>query len=133
MKSTYQLEQSEYLKQLDLFPVPYSGAEKQVMRSGIKFFNEQTFRIPYPVSHRFFTSYYLLYWSGSYLLKAMETGYIEHNGILYKVIFHKKDGITRGKILAAPDRQFALSFRIPHEMWRLEPVVIISFTTPTTL
>jgi hypothetical protein len=111
--------------QTELFPIPYSYAEKLLIRSGLKVYAYQCARIPKPVVHRYFKTYYLLYWSRSHLLSQIRSGHITHDGIEYRVIY--ATDCNRGRIVAADNpEQFALSFRIAESQYNIDPVVIIS-------
>lgn len=96
---------------------------RMTIRAGIKFFSEHTFAIPAPIVNDYFIEYKLIYWSGYYLIKAMsqEKGYISRGHTKYKVIYN-----TGFKGVKDPDKQYAISFRIPKDDWNLEPVAIIS-------
>ena len=63
------------------------------------------------------TSYYLLYWSGSYILRASTLGRITHKGISYIVCYDPK--CSRGRILSDPLAQYTLSFRAPLPCFQL--------------
>lgn len=102
----------------------YNRAEYITMQSGIKFYTEKVFAIPYPVSTWYFSYYKLLYWTGSHTLSQIVAGTITRDSEAFRVVFH--NGLTRGYILANPDEQYALSFRIPENEWELYPTVLIS-------
>lgn len=111
--------------QTELFPIPYSYAEKLLIQSGLKVYAYQCARIPKPIVHRYFKAYYLLYWSRSHLLNHIVSGNIIHDGIEYRVIYGSN--VTRGRIIQSENpEQFALSFRIAAEEYHIDPVVIIS-------
>jgi hypothetical protein len=111
--------------QTELFPIPYSYAEKLLIQSGLKVYAYQCARIPKPIVHRYFKTYYLLYWSRTYLVDRIVSGHITHDGIEYRVIYGST--VTRGRILQSADsNQFALSFRIADSQYNIDPVVIIS-------
>lgn len=112
--------------QTELFPIPYSYSEKLLIQSGIRYLIGNQFSIPKPLVDKYFHTYYLLYWSGKHLISKLSNreGFIEKDGILWKVIFHK--GLTRGKIAANLDSQYALSFRQADEWLRQHPTVLIS-------
>lgn len=120
---SFLINQHHYLKQQNLFPEPYNEVERMIMRNGIKFYLYNTFRIPYPVTYKYFSEYRLLYWSGEYLLEQISVGMIERYCAVYQVIYH--DGLTRGYIKANPKEQYALSFRIVKSEWSFDPVVLI--------
>lgn len=120
------LNQNEYLRQQNLFPAPLTIAEKQIMRQGIRFYAEHTFKIPYTVSYSHFSYYKLLYWSGHHLLESIEAGMIVRDDRAFVVRYCK--GINRGKILANPSAQYAVSFRAPSSEWGIDPIALISET-----
>lgn len=123
--SPFLIDQKAYLSQSELFPAPYSRAEFLVIRSGISFLSRTAFKLPYPVSCKYFSYYKLLYWTGSYTLESIEAGIIVRDGIAFRVHFH---GTNRGSILAYPNDQYALSFRAPNSEFDLDPIVLISHT-----
>jgi hypothetical protein len=71
-----------------------------------------------------FQSYSLLYWKGSHLLSRIKDGMIDG---VYQVIYHPP--LTRGKILANPETQYALSFRAPNQEYNLPAYVIVGEAT----
>jgi hypothetical protein len=126
---TFLIDQSEYLRQqsLEFPPSPLSNVERQVMRNGIRFFTSHVFAIPYPVAVANFSYYKLLYWSGHHTLESIEAGIIVRDDIAFIVRYHRD--LTRGKILANPDAQYAISFRAPRKDWNIDPIVLISEAT----
>jgi len=95
---------------------------------GVRHFNQYIFKLPEPVVTEYFSQYYLLYWSGAYIKAHIENlaGCIHRNGVLFQIVY--KPPLTRGKIFARLQDQFALSFRVPKMKYGLKPVVIIAFT-----
>jgi len=67
-----------------------------------------TFHLPPTISaglHR----YYILHWSGSYLLSARNLrGFVEHQGIEYAIIWHE---CSERDLVSFPRAQVAVSFR----------------------
>ncbi len=121
-ESNWRIEMTALLesKQSNLFETPFSEVDRTVLRNGIRFYSIGCTSIPAPIVSRYFTYYNLLYWSGSHLLKQIQAGIIERDNIAFRVIFHK---LSRGKILANPDKQYKLSFR--HGLMN-DPIVLIS-------
>ena len=117
---------------LDLFPLPVTTVDLQNTRSAIRFYSSKCWNIPSPLVSNYFSEYYLIYWSGMYLSEKLANsgGYLVRIDPLtsrkksYKVEYSRS--LTRGKILANPDAQFALSFRSPSVDWNLDNVVLIS-------
>ena len=95
-----------------------------VLRNSIRFYSTKSFTIPSEISVQYFSKYYLVYWRGAYLLTQIKSGTIQHNHTLYSVVY--KRGLTRGKILATLEDQFAISFRKPNIDLDLPAIAIIS-------
>lgn len=103
--------------------------DRKVMQSGIRFYTNYCTKIPAPIVSAHFDVYKLLYWSAKHTLHRIIEGYIESEGVQYKVIYR---GITRGLILHLietnkPHQQIALSFRKPSKEWELQPTVILTY------
>jgi hypothetical protein len=104
----------------------YPAIDYTTERNATRFYATKCFAIPPPLVQSHFSKYYLLYWSGSYLLEQIKQGAIAHNGIVFAIEY--KRGLTRGRIIANMQDQYALSFREPQLRLALLPVVIISAT-----
>jgi hypothetical protein len=114
------------MKQLTLPGILYPAIDHTTERSAARFFSTRCFRLPAPIVENHFSVYYLLYWRGSHLYDMIDSGTILHNGTIYQVVY--KHGLTRGKILARLQDQYALSFRQPQSRLDLPAVVMISET-----
>jgi hypothetical protein len=123
---SFLLDQKAYLAQQQLFPTPYNEAENLIIRSGIRFFNNNMQRIPYPVAYRYFKYYKLLFWSGQHIIESIEAGIICRDDIAFIVRFNKKQNLTRGYILNHKEDQYTVSFRAAKDEWNIDPVVYIS-------
>lgn len=124
---TFLVDQSAYLSQLELFPIPYSHHEKELIRAGLRVFSQSYQSIPYPVACRFFQFYKKLYWKGSHLISQIQAGYIEREDTVFRVVFDK--AISRGYILSHPEDQYQISFRHAREEWNLDPICHISIAS----
>lgn len=98
-------------RQLNLFPIPHSTADRMILQSGIKQTTLYAFAIPTPIVEKYYKYYKLLYWSGHHILDAMEAGILTRDNISFYAKYH--DSLTRGKIVQNPGKQYALSFRAP--------------------
>jgi hypothetical protein len=73
-------------------------------------------------------SYFLLFWSGKYVLKEMQEGVIWKNNTRYHVCF--APNLSRGKIMRnSPLQQYKLSFRKAKKHLKLPSFVFISYPT----
>lgn len=102
--------------------------DRTIMRSGIRFYTTQCFKIPEPIIEAEFTVYNLLYWSIKHTYHRIIEGMIEKDGIKYRVIYKN---VTRGFLLQAINNdcgnmQVSLSFRKPKEEWDIPATVLIS-------
>ena len=121
-------------KQLEIFPHLTNPVDATIERNAVKFYTNQCFAVPSPLADRYFKQYFLVYWRGEFILQQSESkqGYITRKNsrdmrlIDYKIVF--KTPLTRGKILARLEDQFALSFREPYSEYGIDPVVFISFS-----
>ena len=71
-------------------------------------------------------SYFLMYWSGKYIISEMKDGVITKDGVRYHVSF--AHNCTRGKILANKSNQYRLSFRRFKKEHNIPNFVVISFS-----
>ena len=104
----------------------YPAIDYTTERNATRFYATKCFSIPPPLVSSHFSKYYLLYWSGSHLIEQIQHGAISHNGTIFAIEY--KRGLTRGRIIARLEDQYALSFREPQSRLALLPVVIISAT-----
>ena len=104
----------------------YPAIDYTTERNATRFYATKCFAIPPPLVSSHFSKYYLLYWSGSHLIEQIVHGAISHNGVVFALEY--KRGLTRGRILARLEDQYALSFREPQPRLALLPVVIVSAT-----
>lgn len=130
--TTTKYHQNQHQKeQINLFPLPLTASDHQNIRSAIRFYSEHCWSLPQPLIDNYFIEYKLLYWAGDYLLDNLTTneGQLMRINPLtsakkcYKLAFHRN--LTRGKILADRQKQYALSFRIPAAKWNLPAIVLI--------
>lgn len=121
--------------QLPLFPhIGPNPVDKTIERNAIKFYTEKVFSIEDPIARKYYKQYFLVYWRGSFILdqSSNTNGTIsrktstDNRIVQYKIVY--KTPLTRGKILARLDDQFALSFREPFPEFNIQPVVIVSFS-----
>lgn len=110
-------------KNLDLFPEA-NTVEYNSIRNAVRFYSTQVFAMGPNVSRLYFKEYFILYWSGDWIIESSNEGKLNRNGKQYQIVY--KSPLTRGKILAKLDDQFILSFREPLDGFQLNPVVIIS-------
>ena len=119
-------------RQLEIFPHLTNPVDRTIEMNAVRFYTNQCFAIPTPLANQYMKQYFLVYWRGSFILEQMREGYIsrktsQDNRLLkYKIVF--KTPLTRGKILARLEDQFALSFREPYSEYGIDPVVFVSFS-----
>jgi hypothetical protein len=92
---------------------PFPKTNLTIARQNVRMYSNEFFAIPCPVVKRYFESYYLLYWKGSYFIEHTKNKYgmLIHNGIEYQIVY--KYPLTRSQILAKLEDQYAISFRKP--------------------
>jgi hypothetical protein len=74
-----------------------------------------------------FASIQLRYWSGKHVIQEMKNGIIHNMYLNFQVQF--LCGLSRGQILAADlNTQYALSFRVPKEEYKMMNYVLIRST-----
>lgn len=118
--------------QHELFPHTTNPVDRTIEMNAVRFYTNQCFAIPKPLANHYMKQYFLVYWRGSFILEQMQEGYItrkrsiDNRLLRYKIVF--KTPLTRGKILARLENQFALSFREPFQEYGINPVVFISFS-----
>lgn len=115
-------------QQLSLFKTeePLNAVDNLIVRQGLRFYSTYCPRIPRQVVASYYSYYKLLYWSGHHLLESIEAGVICRDDIAFRVLYFDK--LTRGKILANPDAQYAISFRKVHDAWMHDPIVLVSIS-----
>jgi len=113
-------------RNLEMFPESVSEVDRALIRNAVRFYAHHVFSVGPSVSRLYFKEYYILYWSGDWIIESSKDkqGILRRNGKDYEIVF--KHPTTRGMIMRNPDKQFALSFREPFADYQVNPVVIIS-------
>jgi len=114
-------------RNLELFPSPeVSVVEFKSIKSAVRFYSTNIFHIGPQISRMYFKEFFLLYWSGDWIIESSKNnaGILNRNGKAYEIVY--KIPLTRGKILARLDDQFMLSFREPFADYQLDNVVIVA-------
>lgn len=116
---------------IDLFPhtiIQPNTMDMQIERNAVRFYSTKCFSLPLPITSRYFKHYFLLYYRGDYILNQINDnqGFLRYKNTKYQIVY--KLPLTRGKILARLQDQFALSFREPFSEFGIDPIVIISFS-----
>ena len=112
--------------QIELFPCKQiSPVDYSLTRRVVKLYSETLYSIPKPIVTQWFEKYYLLYWSGNYILTTeINYGNITHLDTVYKICY--RGNLTRGKIMKNNEKKYAISFRLPIPELHLPGIVLIS-------
>ena len=70
-----------------------------------------------------FDIYYLLHWQSKYILERISNGALEIGNYSYVVVYHRT---TRGRLLAAPEKQVAISFRAAKPEFGIPAYALVS-------
>lgn len=117
-------------KQLDLFPVPNTDVEKQIIIRALRQYTTEHFYLPSSViGDRYLRYHKLLFWKGTYLLEKMQEGTITRDGIIFQVHFYGRSKLSRGAIVRNPEAQYCISFRATKEEYPILPVALIASAT----
>ena len=113
-------------RDLELFPESINTVDYNSIRNAVRFYSTKVFSIGPAISRLYFKEYFLLYWSGDWIIESSKDkqGILNRNSKSYEIVY--KTPLTRGKILSRLDDQFLLSFREPFADFKLENIVIIS-------
>ena len=65
--------------------------------------------------------HFLLYWNGTYLTESTQDGCIYKDGRLFLIKYHN---CTKEEAIAS--QQVALSFRVAHHRYNINPIVLVS-------